>query len=87
MSGIPEPTAIRLTEAERAELKGFTRSTKTEYRLRQRARDGKFHFGAFHARYRMTYTRYLMRKFLTISSRPPGARHGAAEIGRAADLG
>lgn len=38
MSGISEATAIRLTEAERAELKGLARSTKTEYRLRQRAR-------------------------------------------------
>ncbi len=38
MSGIPEATAITLTEAERAELEGLARSTKTEYRLRQRAR-------------------------------------------------
>jgi len=38
MSGIPEATAIILTEAERAELDGLARSSKTEYRLRQRAR-------------------------------------------------
>jgi transposase len=38
MSGIPEATAIVLTEAERAELDGLARSTKTEYRLRRRAR-------------------------------------------------
>ena len=38
MSGIPEATPIALTHAERAELDGLARSTKTEYRLRQRAR-------------------------------------------------
>ena len=38
MSGIPEATLIVLTEDERAELEGLARSTKTEYRLRQRAR-------------------------------------------------
>jgi len=38
MSGIPEATPIVLTEAERAELEGLARSTKTEHRLRQRAR-------------------------------------------------
>ena len=38
MSGIPEATPIGLTEEERAELEGLARSTKTEYRLRQRAR-------------------------------------------------
>jgi transposase len=38
MSGIPTATPIGLTEAERAELDGLARSTKTEYRLRQRAR-------------------------------------------------
>jgi transposase len=38
MSGIPEATAIILTEAERGELDGLARSTKTEHRLRQRAR-------------------------------------------------
>jgi transposase len=38
MSGIPEATLIVLTEGERAELEGLARSTKTEYRLRQRAR-------------------------------------------------
>jgi Homeodomain-like domain len=38
MSGIPEATAIILTEAERSELEGLARSTKTEHRLRQRAR-------------------------------------------------
>src|SRR5512141_1900578 len=38
MSGIPEATAIILTTAERAELEGLARSTKTEHRLRQRAR-------------------------------------------------
>src|SRR6478752_3009039 len=38
MSGIPEATAIILTEAERTELEGLARSSKTEYRLRQRAR-------------------------------------------------
>ena len=37
-SGIPEATPITLTEAERAKLGGLARSTKTEYRLRQRAR-------------------------------------------------
>jgi hypothetical protein len=38
MRGIPDATPIVLTEAERAELRGLARSTKTEYRLRQRAR-------------------------------------------------
>jgi len=38
MSGIPDATAIILTQAERTELDGLARSTKTEYRLRQRAR-------------------------------------------------
>ena len=38
MSGIPEATAIILTKAERSELEGLVRSTKTEHRLRQRAR-------------------------------------------------
>ena len=38
MSGIPEATPIVLTEAERTELDGLARSTKTEHRLRQRAR-------------------------------------------------
>jgi len=37
MKRIPEATPIRLTEEERAELEGLARSTKTEYRLRQRA--------------------------------------------------
>jgi hypothetical protein len=35
---IPGATAIELTAAERAALEGLVRSTKTEYRLRQRAR-------------------------------------------------
>jgi transposase len=38
MIGIPEATAIILTTAERTELEGLARSTKTEHRLRQRAR-------------------------------------------------
>src|SRR5499427_5682764 len=38
MNGIPEATPIRLTEEERTELLSLARSTKTEYRLRQRAR-------------------------------------------------
>ena len=38
MTGIPEATSIRLTEEERTELLSLARSTKTEYRLRQRAR-------------------------------------------------
>jgi transposase len=38
MSGIPEATPIVLTEAERTELDGLARSTKTAYRLRRRAR-------------------------------------------------
>ena len=38
MNGISEATAIVLTVAERAELEGLARSTKTEHRLRQRAR-------------------------------------------------
>jgi transposase len=37
MSGIPEATPIVLTEAERTELEALARSTKAEYRLRQRA--------------------------------------------------
>jgi transposase len=37
MNRIDEATPIILTEAERTELEGFVRSTKTEYRLRQRA--------------------------------------------------
>jgi hypothetical protein len=38
MSSIPEATVIVLKECERAELEGLARSTKTEHRLRQRAR-------------------------------------------------
>ena len=38
MSGIPEATVIILSAEERAELEGLARSTKTEHRLRQRAR-------------------------------------------------
>lgn len=38
MNGIPEATPIELTAEERSELEGFARSTKTEHRLRQRAR-------------------------------------------------
>src|ERR1700720_1922762 len=38
MNGIPDATPIILTEAERTELEALARSTKTEYRLRQRAR-------------------------------------------------
>jgi transposase len=38
MSGIPKATPIVLTEEERAELDGLARSTRAEYRLRQRAR-------------------------------------------------
>src|SRR6516225_6113849 len=37
MNGIPEAIPIRLMEEERAELLSLARSTKTEYRLRQRA--------------------------------------------------
>src|ERR1700746_371720 len=37
MAGIPEATSIVLTADEQAELEELTRSTKTEYRLRQRA--------------------------------------------------
>ncbi len=38
MSGIPEATPVILTTKERTELEGLARSTRTEYRLRQRAR-------------------------------------------------
>src|SRR3977135_3802075 len=38
MNGIPRATPIIPTEAERAELEALARSTKTEHRLRQRAR-------------------------------------------------
>jgi transposase len=38
MKSIPEATPITLTREERAELEGLARSTKTEHRLRQRAR-------------------------------------------------
>jgi len=38
MIGIPEATPIGLTREERSELEGLARSTKTEHRLRQRAR-------------------------------------------------
>jgi transposase len=38
MKRILEATRIILTDAERTELEGFARSTKTEHRLRQRAR-------------------------------------------------
>ena len=38
MTSIQDATAILLTEAERAELEVLARSTKTQYRLRQRAR-------------------------------------------------
>jgi transposase len=38
LNGISEATPIRLTEEERAELLSLARSTKTEYRMRQRAR-------------------------------------------------
>jgi hypothetical protein len=38
MKGIPAATPITLTKEERAEFEGLARSTKTEHRLRQRAR-------------------------------------------------
>jgi transposase len=38
MIRIPEATAVVLTAAKRSELEGLARSTKTEHRLRQRAR-------------------------------------------------
>jgi hypothetical protein len=38
MGGILKATPIDLTEAERAELEGLARSTKSEHRMRQRAR-------------------------------------------------
>ena len=38
MSGIPEATPINLSFEERAELEALARSTRTEHRLRQRAR-------------------------------------------------
>jgi hypothetical protein len=38
MKSIPAATPIILTETERTELEGLTRSTKTEYRMRQQAR-------------------------------------------------
>jgi hypothetical protein len=38
MTSIPDATTVLLTEDERAELEALARSTKTEYRLRQRAR-------------------------------------------------
>ena len=38
MSGLPEGTPIALTADERTELESLARSTKTEHRLRQRAR-------------------------------------------------
>jgi transposase len=38
MSGIPDATPIVVTAEERTELEGLARSTKTEHRLRQRAR-------------------------------------------------
>jgi len=38
MRGIPKATPIMLTAAERADLEGLARSTKSEHRLRQRAR-------------------------------------------------
>lgn len=38
MSGIAEATPIVLTDEERAELEGLARSTKSEHRMRQRAR-------------------------------------------------
>src|SRR5882724_10633079 len=38
MRGIPDATVVILMAEERAELEGLARSTKTEHRLRQRAR-------------------------------------------------
>src|ERR1700724_236247 len=38
MTSIPDATNVLLTEEERAELDALARSTKTEHRLRQRAR-------------------------------------------------
>jgi len=38
MTSIPDATNVVLTEEERAELDALARSTKTEHRLRQRAR-------------------------------------------------
>ena len=38
MTSIPDATSVLLTEEERAELDALARSTKTEHRLRQRAR-------------------------------------------------
>ena len=37
MGGIPKATPIVLTEAQRAELEGLARSSKSEHRMRQRA--------------------------------------------------
>src|SRR5258708_38502414 len=38
MTSIPDATTVLLTQEERAELDALARSTKTEHRLRQRAR-------------------------------------------------
>lgn len=38
MKSVPCATPVALTPEERAELEGLARSTKTEHRLRQRAR-------------------------------------------------
>ena len=38
MTSIPDATSVVLSEEERTELEVLVRSTKTEYRLRQRAR-------------------------------------------------
>jgi hypothetical protein len=38
MKSVPEATPILLTKQERAELAALARSTKTQHRLRQRAR-------------------------------------------------
>src|ERR1700722_9274330 len=90
MSGIPEATAIILTAAERSELEGLARSTKTEHRLRQRAwivllaggwpgepgdRTGRW----LHDRHRIEMARALCRKAVW-RSRRNGRPRRRAEI-------
>ena len=80
MSGIPEVTAIILTTAERSELEGLVRSTKTEHRLRQRARivllaaEGMASRGDrscrwLHDRDSIEVARALWRSWLTVSTK------------------
>src|ERR1700686_2467296 len=81
MRGIPEATVVILMAEERAEREGLARSTKTEHRMRQRARivllavDGASPFLLFFCYFKLS-TRHG-------GSARPSELVGVAETGRA----